>query len=104
MLHSAGNKRGTPHLYLDDLAKYAVDWRGVSEADLLGQGIGNSDPLPFDQEVWRLAVADNLVWFGAAIEGLLGAITKRLTASAEAQGNSAATSTPNPAATTVATS
>jgi len=82
VLHGAGAKRGTPHLFLDDLTKYAVDWRGFSEADLLGHGIGNSDPLSFDREVWRLAVADNLVWFGAALEGLLGAITKQLTASA----------------------
>lgn len=102
-----GMFRGTPkrfNVLLEDVSKYAIDWRGFTEADLLGQGIGTSDPLAFSAEVWALAVGDNLDWLQAARRGLEAVLASRIEARLTAAGNSAATSTPKPAATTVATS
>ena len=102
-----GMFRGTPkrfNVLLEDVQRYAVDWRGFTEADLLGATVGNSDPLSFSAEVWALAVGDNLDWLQAARHGLEVVLASRIEARLTAAGNSAATSTPNPAATTVATS
>jgi hypothetical protein len=82
---------------LDDVRRCAVDWRGFTEADLLGAAVGGSDPLPFDSEVFGAAIGDNLDWLQAAIEGLGEMIVTRMAARAEARGNSGATSTPPPA-------
>lgn len=102
-----GMFRGTPRRFtvaLEDVQKFAVDWQGFSEADLLGQGIGNSDALKFDAQVWALAVGDNLDWLQEARKGLEGILAARIEARLAAAGNSVATSTPSTAATTVATS
>lgn len=88
---------------LADVVRCAVDWRGFTEADLLGAGIGNNDVLPFSAEVCGQALGDNLDWLQAAIEGLSQMIVQRLEQRATARGNSPATSTP-PAAPTVASS
>lgn len=88
---------------LADVCRCAVDWRGITEADLLGAGIGNTDPLPFSPEVCTLAIGDNLDWLQAAVEGLTAAILQRIEQRATARGNSSATSTPPPTP-TVATS
>jgi hypothetical protein len=95
--------RSAFRLDLEDLKRCAVDWKGFTEADLLGKGIGNDDPIPFDAEVLALALGDNLDWLQAAVEKLATAIGERMSARLAARGNSSATSTPTPAATTVAT-
>lgn len=102
-----GMFRGTPRRFtvaLEDVQKYAVDWQGFTEADLLGQSIGSSDPLPFSAEVWALAVGDNLDWLQEARKGLEGILAARIEARLAAAGNSAATSTPSQSASKVATS
>lgn len=46
---------------LDMLTKVVVDWKGVTEADLIPSGA--SDEVPFSQEVWAEYVADrNDIW------------------------------------------
>lgn len=97
-----GMFRGTPRRFvvlLEDVQRHAIDWQGFTEADLLGQGIGNSDPLPFSAEVWALAVGDNLDWLQEARKGLENILAARIEARLAAAGNSAATSTPSPAPT-----
>lgn len=97
---SEGMLRGHPKRFrvvLEDVQRFAIDWRGFTEADLLGKGIGNDDPLPFDAEVWSLAVGDNLDWLHAATAGLGDLLVKRLEARLAARGNSPATSTPSSA-------
>lgn len=89
--------RGEPprfRIQLEDVVAHAVDWRGITESDLLGAGIGADEALPFDAEVWALAVGDNLDWLQAARQGLERLVADRLQARAAAQGNSAATSAP----------
>ncbi len=84
---------------LAEVRRCAVDWRGFTEADVLGAGIGNDDPLPWDAEVFALAVGDNLDWLQACMEGLSDQIVRRLEARTDARGNSSATSAPPPAPT-----
>ncbi len=84
---------------LSDVCRHAIDWRGFTEEDLLGKGIGNVDPLPFDGEIFRLAVGDNLDWLQSCVTGLSDLIVSRLEARANARGNSSPTSTQPPAPT-----
>lgn len=83
---------------LRHVQRYAVDWAGITEADLLGPTVGSGDEMPFNADVWGEAVADRLPWLRAAAEGLLNTITEHLQAQEAAAGNSPATSTPGPAA------
>ena len=99
-----GMFRGNPKRFavlLADVQQYAVDWRGFSEADLLGQTVGSSDPLPFSAEVWALAIGDNLDWLQEARQGLERILADRLEARLALRGNLPAASTP--AAPTAAT-
>jgi hypothetical protein len=89
----AGGGRGF-RLGIADLRRYAVGWRGITEADLLGKPVGSDDAVSFDAEVLELVLGDNLDWLHAAIEGLTNAIVARLNARVAARGNSSATSTP----------
>lgn len=76
--------------------RYAVDWEGITEADLLGDTVGSQDPVPFDAALWAEAVSDRVAWCKAVAEALLNAISDHLAAQASAAGNSPATSTPGP--------
>lgn len=97
-----GGGRGF-QLGLADLRRYATDWRGITETDLLGKGVGSDDQVSFDSEVLELVLGDNLDWLHKAIEGLTDAIVVRLNARVAARGNSSTTSTPGqPAAPMVA--
>jgi hypothetical protein len=77
----------------------AVGWRGITEADLLGAGVGVDDAVPFDAGVWAEVVADRADWLQRAAAHLLDQITKHFEAQDTAAKNSGATSLPGPAAT-----
>jgi len=47
---------------LDHAVRHVVDWKGFTEADILGAGIGASDPLAFDAELWAEVVSDRIEW------------------------------------------
>lgn len=47
---------------LESAVECVVDWRGLTEADLLGAAIGSSDPLPFDSALCLEVVADRVAW------------------------------------------
>lgn len=79
---------------LPEVKLYVTGWRGFTEADLLGAGVGNSDVLPFDAEVWAEVVADHTEWLAPAAEALLKSITDHAERTQAAAGNSQPTSTP----------
>lgn len=56
---------------------YTVDWEGFSEATLLGDAIGSSDPLPFDREVWYEASSDRAEWSQPVVAKLVEVINER---------------------------
>jgi len=76
---------------LPTVQAYAVDWRGITEADLLGDTVGSSDEVPFDAAVWAEVVADKLGWLQPCAQGLLDAITAHMARQDEAAKNSPAT-------------
>lgn len=65
----------------------AVDWRGFSEAELLGAAIGSSDPLPFSADLWREAVRDRLDWLGKCANHVMTAVAEHFAAKAEQRKN-----------------
>lgn len=63
--------RSTP---VDDARDRVVDWRGFTEADLLGAAVGSSDPVPFDREVWVEVVSDRLTWVKVVSEAVSASV------------------------------
>jgi hypothetical protein len=63
--------RATP---IEQAAQVAVDWEGVTEADLLSAAVGASDPVPFSADLWPTVVADRVTWLRAAVVGAFDAI------------------------------
>lgn len=97
LVHTVGGVRQL-RIELAEVCRYVTGWRGFTEADLLGAGIGNSDVLPFDAEVWAEVVADHTEWLAPTAEALLHAITSHAERTQAAAGNSQPTSTPAAAA------
>ena len=63
---------------VDHVCEYVCGWEGFTEADLLGGGIGSSDPVPFAPELWARVVRDKLDYVAPVSEALVAAITDHL--------------------------
>lgn len=50
---------------LEKMKEIVVDWKGFTEADLLGPTVGSDSVVAFDTEVMTLALADHSDWFAA---------------------------------------
>lgn len=72
---------------LADVQDAAVDWAGVTEADLLGPQHGASDPVPFDAEAWKVWVADSVVIAGRCAARMNEVITAHIQQLGELRGN-----------------
>lgn len=73
---------------IEQVQRYVVGWEGYTEADLLGEGVGASDPLPFDAELWRLVCADDVELMTKVADGILNAVVGHLAAKDESAKNS----------------
>jgi len=69
--------------------KYVCGWKGFTEEDVLGKGVGGTDPLDFDADLWSALVADNVAWLNKVADGILKAIVAHVKAKAEVEKNSA---------------
>lgn len=72
---------------LEIAMSYAVGWKGVTEALLLGPAVGAEDDVPFDGELWAEVVADRVDWIKACADRVIDVVTKRLAAEADAAKN-----------------
>ncbi len=45
------------------MLRHVVGWDGFTEVDILGEGIGAADPVPFDAALFATVARDNLAWF-----------------------------------------
>lgn len=45
------------------LLRHVVGWEGFTEADILGEGIGAADPVPFDAALFATVARDRMAWF-----------------------------------------
>jgi hypothetical protein len=61
----------------EEAAKYVVDWRGITEADLLGSAVGSADPVPFTKELWAEVAADKLDWVNTVVQSLVKQLVER---------------------------
>ncbi len=59
---------------LDHVKAKAVEWSGITEADLLGAAVGASDPAPFDLALWAEVVSDRMAWARKCMEAMNDAI------------------------------
>lgn len=51
---------------VDIACDFVTGWRGVTEADLLGEAVGASDPVDFDSALWKEVVRDRTGWLNKA--------------------------------------
>lgn len=65
----------------------AVNWKGFTEAELLGAAIGSSDPLEFDHALWIEVVRDRAEWQAACEAHLVARINEHLEARAAQRKN-----------------
>jgi hypothetical protein len=57
------------------------DWKGFTEEDFLGKGIGSSDALPLDRDAFNELLANNVEW----VQTLLLKLNETLQARGEAR-------------------
>lgn len=76
--------------------RWVTDWRGVTEATLLGAGIGSSAPVPWSTEVWAEVVGDRKAWASAVAQAVVDAMQAHLTAKVATAGKSSGSSTTSP--------
>jgi hypothetical protein len=72
---------------VDDARDRVVDWRGFTEADLLGAAVGSADPVPFDRDVWAEVVSDRLTWVKVVSEAVSSAVNAHNLSIGEAEKN-----------------
>lgn len=73
-------------LSLDLVCKQLTGW-DITEADVLPQGVGSSDLIPFDQEAAREVIGDRSEWYGLIVDKLVEAVTEFYERKAEAAKN-----------------
>lgn len=65
---------------VDHLCTHVCGWDGFTEADLLGTGIGASDPAPFSSALWARVVRDRIAYVQPVATAMVQAITEHLAA------------------------
>lgn len=61
----------------EEAAKYVVDWRGITEADLLGAAVGSSDAVPFSAALWAEVASDKLDWVNTVVQAIVKVLVDR---------------------------
>ena len=76
----------------DHVVEYACDWRGFSEATLLGPAIGSPEPLEFDPALWSEYVRDHAEEVKLVAMAMVNAVQAHLKKREESAGNSSPSS------------
>jgi hypothetical protein len=72
---------------LELLGECVDDWRGFTEADLLGPTVGTDSAVPFDADVWRAYVADHVDLVAPVAKAVAESIKQHLEAKASTAKN-----------------
>lgn len=72
--------------HLPEVTRFAVDWEGFTEADLIGPA-GAADPVPFDGALWGVVVADRADWCVVCAKALVDAVVAHEQQAAAVSGN-----------------
>ena len=62
----------------EHVCEYVTGWDGITEADVLGAGIGASDPAEFSPELWAEYARDRVDVVGKVAQAIADAITLHL--------------------------
>jgi len=81
-------KDGSVSVEFADVLRATVDWRGFTEATILGAAVGSSDPLPFSAPLWAELASDHAAWVRLLASAILQAAVEHHTAKAAAEKNS----------------
>ncbi len=60
---------------VEHVCEYVAGWEGVTEATLLGEAVGSSDPVPFDRELWAEWARDNAAVCGKVAQAMADAMS-----------------------------
>ena len=80
-------KAGDLSVSLEDVQRFTVDWRGFTEADLLGAAVGSSDPIEFSAELWLELSGEHATWLNQLANSLLEMILEKYGAEKESAKN-----------------
>ena len=69
-------KDGAVSVGVAEVQRFAVDWEGFTEADLLGAALGSSDPVAFTPALWAEVVSDQSAWVRGLAQTLLDMVVK----------------------------
>lgn len=72
---------------LEHAREFVFGWRGITEADLLGEAIGSDQPAEFSRELWTVVIDDRLAWLEKIAEALIQAIVSHNLAKTEDEKN-----------------
>ena len=78
----------TERITIDDAVRFTVDWRGFTEATILGPSQGGDTVVPFNREVWHAFLMDHGTEAKAVVNGIKDAVETYLSRRAETAKNS----------------
>lgn len=94
MLEQVGEQKFMWKVEAGHVCKYVTGWEGITEADLLGETVGSSDLVGFDQELWSEYVMYESALLGKIASALLKAVVDEINKREDARKNSSPGSTP----------
>lgn len=75
-LMSGTGEQRTFAVDIQHVRKYVIGWKGFTEADFLEAGVGGSDPVEFDLDLWDDLCTDNIVWTQKVGRAIVDAVVK----------------------------
>jgi hypothetical protein len=88
VMESVGNDKRI--IDLDNIATLVHEWKGFTEEDFLGKGVGSSDELPLDRDALNELLANNVDWAGKVVEAIQKELLKRTEKRQDSEKNSEA--------------
>lgn len=62
---------------VEQVKSFTCNWEGFTEVDLVGAGVGASDAVAFDPELWSVLIEEQLPWVRKVAQSLLDGIVER---------------------------
>jgi len=72
---------------VERIAACVTEWRGFTEADLLGPQHGSTASVAFAADLWAEVLRDNAEWFGLIVEGIAEDVRRHTEARGSAEKN-----------------
>lgn len=64
---------GRVEIGFEMMCRFVKDWRGFLESDILGAGVGGSDPVVFSEKLWAEVSTDHADWVRTVANAILEA-------------------------------